>query len=208
MLGAQDASAMGMGGVHFVPNEDGTVQPLLWRSPFPCAIQARMVSFDNPSGDINNSELELAASITHHDILAEQFDIREATIHNSSDNVTMIWWQRKRATSSKGPTPCLICLQSLHQRHYHYVILFNYIAGETNAMADTCSRLWYLSDDQLLAYFELTFPQNRPWQTCHLREPMLSALISALLTSASRLELQNSVPKQWTRIGHAGTSSV
>jgi hypothetical protein len=37
-LGAQDASAMGMIGVHFVPNKDGTVQPLLRRSPFPGAI--------------------------------------------------------------------------------------------------------------------------------------------------------------------------
>jgi hypothetical protein len=167
-LGAQDASAMGMGGVQFVPQQDGTVQPLLWRSPFPRAIQERLVSFDNPAGDINNSELELAASVAHHDILAQQFDIREATIHNSSDNVATVWWQRKGSTSSSGPTARLLRLQSLHQRHYRYVPLFDYIVGEANAMADACSRLWHLSNTELLAYFELNFPQNRPWHTCQL----------------------------------------
>jgi hypothetical protein len=117
-LGSQNASAMGMGGVHFVPQHYGTVQPLLWRSPFTRAIQERLVLFDNPSGDINNSELELAASVAQHDILAQKFDIQEATIHNSSDNVAMLWWQRKGATSSSGPTTRLLRLQSLHQHHY------------------------------------------------------------------------------------------
>jgi hypothetical protein len=94
-LGAQDTSAMGMGGIHFVRNKDGTAQPLLWMIPFPGDTQARLVSFDNPAGDINNSELKLAASVTQHGILAEQLDIREATIHNSSENVATVWWQRK-----------------------------------------------------------------------------------------------------------------
>jgi hypothetical protein len=33
-LGGQDASGVGMGGVHFVPLPNGQVQPLLWRSKF------------------------------------------------------------------------------------------------------------------------------------------------------------------------------
>jgi hypothetical protein len=74
-----------MGGVHFVPQKDGQVLPLLWRSPFHRAIQERLVSFDNRAVDINNSELELAASVAQHDILAKKIDIRESTIHNSSN---------------------------------------------------------------------------------------------------------------------------
>jgi hypothetical protein len=167
-LGAQDIPALGMGGVHFVPQEDGQVLPLLWRSPFPRAIQERLVSFENPAGDINNSELELAASVAQHDILAQKIDIRESTIHNSSDNVATVWWQRKGSTSSSGPTARLLRLQSLHQCHSCYVPLFDCIAGKSNAMPDACSRLWHLSDVQLLAYFELTFPRNQPWQTCQL----------------------------------------
>jgi hypothetical protein len=176
-----------MGRVHFVPQEDGQVLPLLWRSPFSRAIQERLVSFDNPAGDINNIELELAASVAQHNILAKKIDIRESTIHNSSGNVSTVWWQRKGSTSSSDPTTRLLRL--IHQHHCQYVPLFDYIAGEANAVTYTCSRLWHLSDAQLLAYFELTFPQNRPWQTCQLQKPMHSALILALSTSASREEL-------------------
>jgi hypothetical protein len=116
----------------------------VWRSPFLHAIQTRLVTLKNPAGDINNIELELTASVAQHDILAQQFDVRETTIHNSSDNVATVWWQRKGATSSSSPTAGLLRLQSLHQQHYCYVPLFDYIAGEANAMADACSRMLYL----------------------------------------------------------------
>jgi hypothetical protein len=117
-LGAQDAAETGMGDVHFVPQIDGTVQPMLWRCPFPSAVQQRLVSYDNPQGDINNSELEIAASVAQLDVLAHAFDVRKATVHNSSDNVATVWWQRKGATSSSGPTARLLRLQALQQCHY------------------------------------------------------------------------------------------
>jgi hypothetical protein len=139
--GSKDAAAMGMGGVHFVPQLNGLIQTILWRCPFPETIQQQLVTFDNPGGDIKNSELELAASITQHYILAQSFDVREATIHNSSGNVATFWWQRKWATSSSGTTARLLRLQALHQHHYRYIPLFDNIAREANAMADACSRL-------------------------------------------------------------------
>jgi hypothetical protein len=57
-LGAQDDAVMGMGGVHFDPQLNGLIQAILWRCPFPEAVQQRRVTFDNPGGDINNSELD------------------------------------------------------------------------------------------------------------------------------------------------------
>jgi hypothetical protein len=56
----------------------------------------------------------------------------------------------------------LLRLQALHQRHYRFVPLFDYISGEANVMADACNRLWHLSDSQLLAHFSLHYPQSRP----------------------------------------------
>jgi hypothetical protein len=97
-LGAQYDAARGNGGVHCVHQLNGLIQLMLWQCPFPEAIQQRLVTFYNPGGDINNSELELAASVAQHDIMNQSFDIREATIHNSSDNVATVWWQRKEAT--------------------------------------------------------------------------------------------------------------
>jgi hypothetical protein len=85
-IGAQDAAGTGMGGVHFVPLPDGTIAPLLWRSPFPPAVQTCLVSYANPDGTITNSDLELAASVAQHEILVTQVYAREATIHNFSDN--------------------------------------------------------------------------------------------------------------------------
>jgi hypothetical protein len=99
-LGAHDAAATGMGGVHFVPLPDGTVEPLLWRSPFPPEVAARLVSSDNRDGTITNSELELAGSVAQLEVLAQAFDVREKTVHNSSDSVATVWWQRKGAVSS------------------------------------------------------------------------------------------------------------
>jgi hypothetical protein len=47
-------------------------------------------------------------------------------------------------------------------------------------MADDCSRLWHLSDSQLLAYFNCKYPQPQPWQLVHLRSGMHSTLMKAL----------------------------
>lgn len=179
-IGACNASSEGMGGVHFFPDSSGKLIPLLWRARFPKHISDRLVSFDNPSGDINNSDLELAGSIAHVDILATHADIRERTIHNLYDNTAAVYWQRKGATTTTGPPAYLLRLQALHQRRHRYVPRHDYIPGPANAMADTLSRCWDLTDSQMLAHFNSHFPQDKPWRVCHLSKRMLSQLISAL----------------------------
>jgi hypothetical protein len=146
--------------------------------------------------------------VAQHDILAQAFDVREATVHNSSNNVSTVWWQRKGTTSSSGPMARLLRLQALHQRHYQYIPLFDYIGGEANAMADDCSRLWHLSNSQLLAHFACHYPQSQPWMLCHLLKPMRCALILALSTNATGQELRNNATMQWKSIGRAGTHSA
>eukprot|EP00978_Attheya_sp_CCMP212_P041850 scaffold245372_cov41-Attheya_sp.AAC.1 len=46
-------------------------QPILWRAQFPKHIQHGLVSFTNPKGRVTNSDLELAGSIAHNDVLAQ-----------------------------------------------------------------------------------------------------------------------------------------
>jgi hypothetical protein len=167
-IGAQDAVGTGMGGVHFVSLPDGTIAPLLWRSPFPPVLQTRLVSYANPDGTITNSNLELAASVAHHKILVTQVDAREATIHTFSDNTATVCWQRKGAVSNSGPTTRLLRLQALHQRQYRYVPTYDYLPGPVNIMSDDFSRRWDLSDSQLLHHFKSSFPQTRPWCLCPL----------------------------------------
>jgi hypothetical protein len=114
-LGAQDAAGPGMGGVHFVPLPHGSIQPILWRPPFPLDVQRRVVSFGNPVGTITNSDLELAASVNQHDVLTYNVDAREVTIHNFSDNTPTVLWQCKGTVPSSGPVAQLLRLQALHQ---------------------------------------------------------------------------------------------
>ena len=37
--------------------------PIVWRVPWPPEIRARLVTFNNPTGDITNSDLEMAAEV-------------------------------------------------------------------------------------------------------------------------------------------------
>ena len=69
-LGPHDASGSGMGGVWLPATTNSNIQPLMWREKFPEHISNDLVSFDNPTGSINNSQLELAGQIAHQDVLA------------------------------------------------------------------------------------------------------------------------------------------
>jgi hypothetical protein len=71
-----------------------TIEPTLWCTPFSLKAQAKVVLYANPSGTITNFDLELAVGISTHEFLAQYYDVREATIHNSS-NMATLWWQRK-----------------------------------------------------------------------------------------------------------------
>jgi len=206
-LGAVDAAKEGMGGVHFVPVGRDIV-PILWRKRFPKTIQQRLVSFNNPHGDITNSDLELTGSIAQHDILAQLADIRERTIHSSYDNTPALYWQRKGSTTTLGPAAYLLRLQAIHQRHHRYVPLQDYIPGEVNVMADVCSRAWHLTDNQLLTHFNSSFPQTKPWRVCRLRRPMNFALIGALCRKRSDPASLLNAPTNLMHIGSSGMTSV
>ena len=62
-----------------------TTGPIVWRHAFPTEIQTRLVSFTNPAGSVNNSELELTGSFLHNEVAAQCFDIRERTTKAATD---------------------------------------------------------------------------------------------------------------------------
>jgi hypothetical protein len=97
-----------MGGVHFVPNIDGFIQPYLWHSPFPLKVTRHLVTMAKPTRKINNSDLELAGSMAHHDILSQVVDLQDVTIHNCYDNTATVYWQRKGPATTVGPYAFLL----------------------------------------------------------------------------------------------------
>ena len=187
-VGTHDASGTGMGGVWLPSTTHSNIPPLLWRAQFPAHIQARLVSTDNPTGDINNSHLELAGLLAQQDIIAQHVNLHGRTIVPLGDNIPRVVWHHKHSTTTTGPAAYLLRLNSIHQRHYRYVSKPAYIPGPANVMADDCSRRWDLSDSQLLAYFNSVYPQAQPWQLVPLRPAMLSSLTSALQMQRPALE--------------------
>jgi hypothetical protein len=175
-IGTCDAAGQGMGGVWFTREH----APLLWRARFPPQVVNNLVTWDNPTGIFTNSDFEHLGVLSHLDVIAQHHDIRDATLSVLNDNVTALSRSRKGSVTSTGAAAYLLSMGSLHQRHYRYLALFDHIHGPANVMADDASRLWHLSDNALLAHFELHYPQTQPWQLCQLRPEMLSSLTLAL----------------------------
>ena len=206
IYGACDAAGTGMGGVFFVPDSDGTPTPFLWRERFPESVQSALVSFANPTGTINNSDLELCGNIAHHTVVADTADVREITVWTGSDNIANVCWLRKGSTTTTGPPAHLLRLQAHHQRYHRYVPTHDYVPGSANVLADVCSRAWHLSNTQLLRHFNTTYPQIRSWQLCHVNSNWTSSLISALFRKPLPMEFLRKMPSLRMPIGHFGPS--
>jgi hypothetical protein len=140
-LGACDAAKAGAGGVWFP--EQGP--PILWRQPLTADIQSRLVSWNNPAGDITNSDLELAGTVLHQDVLGQHADVSGETAHTFCDNTPAVFWQKKRSvTGTKASSQLLLSAAILwrRQRCNHQI---QHISGDNNRMADDASQKWDLS---------------------------------------------------------------
>jgi hypothetical protein len=229
ITGTHDASGTGAGGVWFpsttaVPrpvrvsyiNRHGRLQrtrltkqhPILWRHHFDSSIQNKLITRENPGGSFGISELELAGSAIHADVGAQCFDLRERTAKSSTDNLATMYWTRKGSTTTTTATAPLLRLQAIHQRFHRYVPLKDYVPGSLNPMADDSSRLFHLTDAQLLHHFNTHYPQTLSWRLYHPTLPILSAVTSALhnKTSTPELFLLDPLPPPTT--GQSGIPSA
>ena len=59
---------------------------IVWRMPFPKFIVDSLVSWTNPQGTVNNSELELAGVVLQSDCVAQSFFVKERTTLARTDN--------------------------------------------------------------------------------------------------------------------------
>jgi hypothetical protein len=183
-VGTVDAAKAGAGGVWFppeCPSSDTPVHPpIAWRHAFPDSIQARIVSYSHPTGDITNSDLELFGVIAHQDVLAQAVDVCEHTLCTGSDNTPAVSWHTRGSTTTVGPASYLLRESSLHQRQFCYQSRVFHIAVKLNVLADVCSCRFDWSDQQLLAYLNSVAPQVEPWQLHRLLPETASMLTSAL----------------------------
>ena len=229
LVGAHDASGIGAGGV-WLPQPtatpryarvkslrvDGTLRrhrlaqqhPILWRHRFPPNIQSKLVTFQNPGGTINNSDLELAGSLLQQEAVAQCYDVRERTTKDSTDNMATMYWTRKGSTTTTGPPAKLLRLASIHQRFHRYLNLKDYLEGTRNSMADDASRLNHYDDLNLLLYFNSKYPQPKPWVLWTPTSKFVSAVTLALQRQTSPPELFLQEPMQPLVTGTSGQPSA
>jgi hypothetical protein len=202
--GATDAAKAGMGGVWFIEDE-----AIVWRAPFPDEVKRKLVSFNNPTGTVTNSDLELTATIAHHHVLeATGLPTAGESTHTFCDNTPAVAWQTKGSATTTAVTADLLRHGALHQRKLGHVPKYEYLEGVRNVMADDASRLWKLSDDEILTYFNARYPQTKSWQLHHLPPPVHSELISLLCRRKLQPGSLTNEPKPNEIIGKSGSTFV
>ena len=169
-----------MGGV-WLPSAQHPLHHLyVWWSPFPFSVQQPLVSTDNPSGSITNSDLELTGTISHEATLAAVRDLCHSTIATFSDNTPAVTWGKKASTTTAGSASYLLRSSSLLQRQHRYLLQRFYIPVPANHLADVASRHFDLSNDAPLAFLDSAAPHTQPWQMLHLLPIWLSWLTTDL----------------------------
>ena len=203
-LGATDAAKPGMGGIFY----DADGQGYVWRHPFSRLVQDRLVSADNPSGTITNSDLEHAGVLAQTSLIAHTFDVRYATISTGTDNTPAVSRIRKGAVSSAGAAAHLCNYACQHQRLHRYCQLGYYIPGPANNMADDASRLQHLTDEAFLSHFQQAYPQPLPWKMLTLPLEISSMLNSALLSNTPLFPRLPNASKPKPRSSASGPASA
>jgi hypothetical protein len=178
---AVDASGNGMGGFWVPTTLTTDIQPYAWRHPFSTHIKSRLVSYSNPTGDLNNSELELAALLVGHQT-QQHFTppIPFTATLMATDNMPAHAWVTKGSPTSDA-TPAFLLRQLAYEcRASNAVVTTVFVPGTSNTIADFLSRSWNLSDDAVLRHLNRNYPTQPPWRLVTPPSMITCALNSAL----------------------------
>jgi hypothetical protein len=140
---------------------------------------------------------------------------KPSTCASAPSQAARITRRLSRGRRPKSPPPLatsapayLLRLHALHQRFHRYYASAFFVPGTLNAMADDCSRLWHLTDAQLLTHFNSTYPQTAYWRLVHPRPELLSSVTSALRRKRPELALFLREPPPMIAPGSSGPVSA
>jgi hypothetical protein len=211
-VGYCDASAFGAGGVWF--GAKNPLSPIVWRVQWPDDITKNVISFDNPTGSITNSDLEMAGVLLQETVLEAHLGpeaMRGIQTAIGSDNSPAVAWTTRMASRSTSPVSYrLLKGFAMRQRTSRSAppAVFH-VAGTENVLADVASRnvpnvpapfhMMEESPDKMcttsfLTHFDAMYPlpQMRSW---HNAQPPLDLWLNVIATlRGTRLTLQ-----QWTK---------
>jgi hypothetical protein len=205
-LGAVDASGVGVGGFWTTPHSDRPA--MVFRHKFPDHISANLISTQNPSGTLTNSDFELAALVLGSGVLASHATLNHSHIWCASDNTPAVAWCQRGSPSSKNPNAYLLRWLASLCRAHTFVLRPVSVPGHSNVVADFCSRSFDLSEQDFLGQLQHRFPTAHGWKLVHPPQSMISEMTSAL--SCTRLPWDNATPGQLQPVtfGTSGATSV
>jgi hypothetical protein len=216
-VGYCDASKLGAGGVWL----SGTLRlaPVVWRVIWPQDIRDNVVSFENPTGRITNSDLEMAAMLFHFIVLEHLVSLRHVHVAAWCDNTPTVSWTNKLSSSRSVVASRLTRALALRIRANEASPLIAVsIAGVNNQMADVASRTfgntsvtsnaYQFSDDDFLRFFSTSFPvQNDSWRCFRPSNKLTSRLYSELRGKTSTLASWLRITKKGSEIGSFGSTT-
>ena len=216
-VGYCDASKLGAGGVWL----SGTrlLPPVVWRVEWPDDIRAMVVSSNNPTGTITNSDLEMAAMLLHFLVLEHLVCLKHVHVAAWCDNTPTVSWTNKLSSSKSMVASRLTRALALriHANDASPLISVS-IAGVHNQMADIASRTFRadsatsdtfrLSDDAFLRFFADSFPlQGDSWRVFRVGDKLSSRIFSELRGQTSTLGSWLRLTMKGSAIGTFGATT-
>ena len=216
-VGALDASGEGAGGV-WLPGATA-LDPVVWRFKWPQEIVDRLVTFDNPAGDITNSDLEMAAEVLGWLVLeAIVKSLRWKHVGVWSDNTpTVAWTMRWASKRSAAANRLLRILAIRHRENRASPLVARHIAGELNHLGDIPSRSfgyrveWHFElDNDFLTFFNSKFPlpDKSCWTGFRLENALATKVTRELLTEGSSMAGWRRLARRGRKYGESGRTTA
>jgi hypothetical protein len=214
-MGYVDACAFGAGGVWF--SGQSNLEPTVWRVQFPAYIVANLISEKNPTGQLTNSDLEMAGLLCQWLVLEciAPHSLQYNTIGIFSDNTPTVAWANKLTSSSSTVASYLVRALAIRLHVKQANTVTTHEAGATNQMADVSSRSTRLaaytqSSAPFLTIFSSQFPlpQGQCWKEFHLPPKWLSRVMSCLRGKPLPMAQWTTLPNDVKNTGETGVITV
>jgi hypothetical protein len=144
-------------------------------------VRQALITATNVNGTLTNSELELAALLTGGIHCAQTLPSSYDNILIDSDNTPAVAWATQGSTTMTNAPAYLLTLFAQQRRATPFTLTACFIPGDSNQLADACSRLFHLSDSDFLNHMNTWFPTQPSWILVPPHPELLSAMNSALL---------------------------
>ena len=123
-----------------------------------CCVRPRLLG--KSPRPVTNSYMELVVILLHHNCMACFFDIFEYTTLAHTETMDGVRWHLKGFPTCTSPPAHLLCLQSIHQCHHHYISLPDFISGINNSISYLPSSSNHLFKNQPMSHFNHSYPHN------------------------------------------------